>query len=132
MAILRIASRARRRYGALLALSLMLGGVLFLVPSAVAVHDLGLFELDRNAQAEGTPGDDWATLFGGGGSQESFTGILADSALPGNQFQARRMISTSRSGCGKPASRSTRTTSRMPTRLPTRTPPTREATTSVT
>jgi len=87
MAILRIASRARRRYGALLALSLMLGGVLFLVPSAVAVHDLGLFELDRNAQAEATPGDDWGTLFGGGGSQESFTGILADSALPGNQFQ---------------------------------------------
>ena len=38
------------------------------VPSATAVHDLGLFELDENAVAQATPGDDWETIAGGGGS----------------------------------------------------------------
>lgn len=63
------------------------------LPSAVAVHDLGLFQLDRNAlQADdggtGATGDDWDTLYGGGGSQESFTEILPDiGADGGTQFQ---------------------------------------------
>jgi hypothetical protein len=61
------------------------------IPSAVAVHDLGLFQLDRNAlEADdggtGFTGDDWDTLFGGGGSQDSFTGILPDNAGVGTQF----------------------------------------------
>ena len=38
------------------------------VPSATAVHDLGLFELDENAEAQATPGDDWETIAGGGSS----------------------------------------------------------------
>jgi hypothetical protein len=63
------------------------------IPSAVAVHDLGLFQLDRNAlQADdggtGFTGDDWDTLFGGGGNQDSFTGILPDIGEGGGtQFQ---------------------------------------------
>ena len=63
---------------------------LALVPSAQSVHDLGLFELDRNAvdnSAAGLP-DDWGTLFAGGGSATRFTGILNDTGTPGNQFQA--------------------------------------------
>ena len=53
--------------------SIILGG------QAFAVHDLDLFELDRNAtDAPATPGDDWGTLSGGGGSAERFTGVLSD------------------------------------------------------
>jgi len=59
-----------------------------LVGSALAVHDLGLFELDRNATDEAGGGDDWATLYGGGGSAQEFTGILPDiGADGGTQFQ---------------------------------------------
>jgi hypothetical protein len=51
---------------------------------ALAVHDLGLFELDGNAvepnAAGDLPGDDWETLFNGGGSASVFTGITADPA----------------------------------------------------
>jgi uncharacterized repeat protein (TIGR01451 family) len=60
----------------------------------MAVHDLNLFELDRNAIEEGTLGDDWATLYSGGGSADEFTGIIADVAETnplgslGTQFQA--------------------------------------------
>ncbi len=60
------------------------------IPSAVAVHDLGLFELDRNAQDPGGAPlpDDWATLYGGGGNAKEFTGILPDiGADGGTQFQ---------------------------------------------
>src|SRR5215831_9353863 len=49
------------------------------------VHDLGLFQLDRNALAavdrpppNNFGGDDWDTLFNGGGSAAQFTGIVAD------------------------------------------------------
>jgi hypothetical protein len=63
--------------------SIILGG------QAFAVHDLDLFELDRNAtDAPATPGDDWGTLSGGGGSAEGFTGVLPDvGADGGTQFQ---------------------------------------------
>lgn len=78
-------------------LALVLVGVLALlmaVTSGFAVHDLGLFELDRNATDEGGGGDDWATLFAGGGSAAEFTGIIEDTTGTnplgsiGTQFQA--------------------------------------------
>lgn len=49
------------------------------VVQALAVHDLGLFELDGNATDESSvAGDDWATLYGGGGNKVAFTGITVD------------------------------------------------------
>jgi hypothetical protein len=71
-------SRRRRRFllGPILLVVLV---ALFATAGAQAVHDLELFELDRNALDDGAvAGDDWDTLFGGGGSQGSFTGILPD------------------------------------------------------
>ncbi len=63
------------------------------VISALAVHDLDLFELDRNAQDDtGVTGDDWDSLPGGG--EAEFTGIIADVVelnplgSTGTQFQA--------------------------------------------
>ncbi|MGH3119231.1 MAG: hypothetical protein ACRDQ2_19365, partial [Gaiellales bacterium] len=81
--------RSRRRifraaFGAGLFALFMIGG------QAFAVHDLGLFELDRNAvDNSGAPlPDDWATLHAGGGSADEFTGILPDiGADGGTQFQ---------------------------------------------
>lgn len=35
----------------------------FVAPPATAVHDAALFELDGNALASASPGDDWASLF---------------------------------------------------------------------
>jgi len=65
--------------------SLLLLGVIA-VPNAAAVHDLGLFELDRNAEDQVAGGDDWNTLPGGG--EDDFSGILADiGADGGTQFQ---------------------------------------------
>ena len=88
-------TRSRLRTGGLGTLLVLLvsAALLIATPSAIAVHDLGLFQLDRNAlQADdggtGLTGDDWDTLYGGGGNQESFTGILADvGADGGTQFQ---------------------------------------------
>ena len=53
-----------------LTLATLAAALMFIVgvPAATAVNDLGLFELDENAVAQATPGDDWATLAGGGGS----------------------------------------------------------------
>ena len=47
------------------------------VISVLAIHDLGLFELDRNALDPGGPPlpDDWETLYGDGGNANDFTGI---------------------------------------------------------
>src|SRR5574341_1472658 len=71
--------RALALVGVLLALS---------VGVALAVHDLGLFELDRNATDQAGGGDDWATLYAGGGGAKEFTGILPDiGADGGTQFQ---------------------------------------------
>ena len=73
-----------------LAMLLVTGMALGFASRAFAVHDLGLFELDRNALDPGgaSAPDDWATLYGGGGNYESFTGILPDiGADGGTQFQ---------------------------------------------
>jgi hypothetical protein len=67
--------------------SIFLIMTLTIVQTVFAINELGLFELDRNATDEATPGDDWATLYGGGGSAVDFTGILPDIAAPGTQFQ---------------------------------------------
>lgn len=71
-----------RRLG--FAAAVAFGGLGFLTGSALAVDDLGLFELDGNAvEPDSTgnqPGDDWETLFNGGGSASVFTGINADPA----------------------------------------------------
>jgi hypothetical protein len=85
--------RRRRVLLATMALAVALGA--FLISNAMAVHDLGLFELDRNATDEsGAPlPDDWATLFNDNtapfGGSELFTGILPDITPDpgGNQFQ---------------------------------------------
>lgn len=40
---------------------------------ALAVHDLSVFELDGNAANGAAAGDDWANLFGGGGSAIAYS-----------------------------------------------------------
>jgi hypothetical protein len=75
---------SKHRRAALLALVIAICGVFVLVPSATAVHDLGLFELDRNATAGAAAGDDWSPAPGGA---TSFTGIIDDNNVPGDQFQ---------------------------------------------
>jgi hypothetical protein len=64
---------------------------LFWISGASAVHDLGLFQLDRNAEdaVPATGSDDWNTPPSPApGHAAVFTGILADSASsPGDQFQ---------------------------------------------
>jgi len=70
--------------------ALAVAGLLMFTLVALAVHDLGLFELDRNAQdpGGGPLPDDWATLYGGGGNAEEFTGVLPDIGSDGGtQFQ---------------------------------------------
>jgi hypothetical protein len=53
-----------------LTLATLAAALMFIVgvPAATAVNDLNLFELDENAVVQSTPGDDWETLAGGGGS----------------------------------------------------------------
>ncbi|MGE5123086.1 MAG: hypothetical protein ACM3H7_01090, partial [Acidobacteriaceae bacterium] len=80
---------ARRITSIAIALLIVAGMAFGLTRKAFAVDELGLFELDRNAQDPGgAPApDDWATLYGGGGFAESFTGILPDiGADGGTQF----------------------------------------------
>jgi len=48
------------------------------VRPAVAVDNLDLFELDGDAIDNPAIGDDWATLYSGGGNATVFTGILPD------------------------------------------------------
>jgi hypothetical protein len=67
--------------------SIFLIMTLTIVQTVFAINELGLFELDRNATDEPTPGDDWATLYAGGGSAQDFTGIIEDISTPGTQFQ---------------------------------------------
>jgi uncharacterized repeat protein (TIGR01451 family) len=81
---------SKRKWARVVGLGAALFGIfmLSLGGQAFAVHDLGLFELDRNAEAGAAPGDDWSTLYGGGGSAKEFTGILPDiGADGGTQFQ---------------------------------------------
>src|SRR5262245_34489193 len=44
-----------------------------------AVHELGLFELDRDLNAGGAPGEDWSTLFNPDGSQKPGSSAVARS-----------------------------------------------------
>lgn len=83
--------RSRRSLLGILVSALLLG--LFVVP-AQAVHDLGLFELDRNAQDTDFANlpDDWAALYDGGANtgahSDDFSGVLPDiGADGGTQFQ---------------------------------------------
>ena len=79
---------SKRGWARLVSLGALLFGILMLGGQAFAVHDLDLFELDRNAEAGVAPGDDWSTLNAGGGSAKEFTGILPDiGADGGTQFQ---------------------------------------------
>jgi hypothetical protein len=82
----------RRRWTLLLPLVAALAFGLFYIAGAQAVHDLDLFELDRNALDDSNvDGDDWDTLYAGGantgGNSDDFTGIVSDIAAPGDQFQ---------------------------------------------
>src|SRR5215510_2029466 len=56
--------------------------MLTMVAPTYAVHDLDLFELDRNAQEEAAvPGSDWdAVLLGAGGGSFQNTGVISDGA----------------------------------------------------
>jgi uncharacterized repeat protein (TIGR01451 family) len=83
--------RTRRSLLGILVSALLLG--LFVVP-AQAVHDLGLFELDRNAQDTDFANlpDDWAALYNSGANSgahsDDFSGVLPDiGADGGTQFQ---------------------------------------------
>jgi hypothetical protein len=65
------------------ALSVTLAGIMTLafVPLAVAVHDLGVFELDGDATDDpAVAGDDWDTVNAGGGSAVARTGTVSDPA----------------------------------------------------
>ncbi len=83
-----------RKIGAILLLSALLVSLVLAGGPVLAVQDLGLFELDRNATDEAGGGDDWATLYAGGGSAAEFTGIIEDTmgtnpfGTVGTQFQA--------------------------------------------
>ena len=92
-------SESRRRgfwrYRLILLPVVAIAAVAFFITTALAVHDLGLFQLDRNAQ-EAVPasavGDDWDTLYNDhtppAGNSKVFTGIVSDNTAPGDQFQA--------------------------------------------
>jgi uncharacterized repeat protein (TIGR01451 family) len=76
-----------RRFTLISIAILVIAGLTFgMARYAFADHDIGVFELDRNAQDGAAPGDDWDTLAGGGGSADAFTGILVDIGGTGTQF----------------------------------------------
>jgi len=52
------------------------------VGTAFAVHDDGVFELDRNALDDADPGDDWENVDDGDDSADATTGILFDGRGP--------------------------------------------------
>src|SRR5215204_957678 len=54
------------------------------VPSALAVHDVGLFELDGNVMNEAAPGDDWSNVFAGTSAAFSSVFIGAAAEAPAN------------------------------------------------
>ena len=61
----RLRGGTRRASVGLLALVL---GFMLIGPTALAVHDEGVFELDGNATASAAAGDDWSQIEAGGGS----------------------------------------------------------------
>ena len=75
---LRLYGRARRASVALLTflLAFMLIG-----PTALAVHDEGLFELDGDAESSAAAGDDWEAIEAGGGSAIA-TSFITDGTDP--------------------------------------------------
>jgi hypothetical protein len=88
-----LSSKRRRRLLLATTASLAVLGAL-VISNALAVHDLGLFELDRNATDDTAQGEDWSTLYANGantgGSSIAFTKILPDILTPtdsGDQFQ---------------------------------------------
>jgi hypothetical protein len=50
------------------------------VPVVLAVHDIGVFELEGDALESAAPGDDWSTVNFGGGTALARTGVAADPA----------------------------------------------------
>jgi prealbumin domain-containing protein len=68
--------RARRKWGVLLTSVVLLmtvaGGAAF------AVHDDGVFELDRNVANDAAAGEDWADIYAGTDTAGSDTGIVID------------------------------------------------------
>lgn len=73
---------AFRRFAAVLAAAALLALSSFVV---MGVHDL-TFQLDRDAVDNGS-GDDWGSLYSGGGTAVDFTGVIADiGADGGTQF----------------------------------------------
>jgi len=73
-----------------LGISVSLFASLALAAPAFAVDQLGLFELEGNALDDGVVvGDDWDTLYNGGGSAETFTGVNPDPA-PASIFTGGR------------------------------------------
>lgn len=68
-----------RRFRFLPVLAIAALAAVFMITNASAVHDLGLFQLDRNA-TDGGLGDDWNTPPAPTGGAEVFTGILEDNA----------------------------------------------------
>jgi uncharacterized repeat protein (TIGR01451 family) len=68
---------SRRRWTMIVPLVVALTLGLLYISGAQAVHDLGLFQLDRNAVDVGA-GDDWNTPPRPTGSADDFTGILDD------------------------------------------------------
>jgi hypothetical protein len=86
---------SKKKKALLIIASLLAVTVSLAVISVMAVHDLYLFELDRDALDNGgIVGDDWDTLDSGGGSAAEFTGIIPDVIAvnplgsTGTQFQA--------------------------------------------
>ena len=64
-------------------LATLLGAMmsLFSIPVVLAVHDLGVFELEGDATDDpAVAGDDWSTVNFGGGSAAARTGVDADPA----------------------------------------------------
>ena len=66
-----VATKGGRRRFTFAAFAFMLA-ILMVGPTALAVHDEGVFELDGNAVASGDPGDDWSTFPAGGAIATAF------------------------------------------------------------
>ena len=75
---LRLYGGTRRASVGLLALVL---GFMLIGPTALAVHDEGLFELDGNATASAAAGDDWSQIEAGGGNAIA-TAFITDGSDP--------------------------------------------------
>ena len=75
---LRLYGGARRASVALLTFLL---AFMLIAPTALAVHDEGLFELDGNAESSAADGDDWEAIEAGGGNAIA-TSFINDGADP--------------------------------------------------